>query len=273
MSRDMNETIEYLPPQSLGVAPQVRKRVCPEEEAGLMQSIREVGILQPIRARIVNDKPFILDGHRRTAAAIKLGMTAVPVIVERTALSESAAMQRQLIANVQRSDLSPLEKATAIAQLMQAEKWSAAQAANKLGMSAPSVSRLLALLQLPPEIRSKVATGEIPVSAAYELAQVGDATQRNELAQQVAAGTLTRDGLTAARKSRGTPSPATAETKPLRVIAKLGAQRTVAVSAVGLTLERFIEQLEELLGKARKARPQGLELGTFIKMLADQSKA
>jgi ParB family chromosome partitioning protein len=267
------ETIEYLPPQALGVAPQVRRELREEELAGLMQSIREVGVLQPIRARRVDGKLVIVDGHRRTAASIKLGSTAVPVIVEQAALDAAAVTQRQLIANIQRTDLTPLEKARGIAELMRSEKWTAAQAAAKLGLSAPTVSRLLALLELPEEIREQVASGRLPVSAAYELAKVEDPQRRESLAAQAVGGTLTRDALAGIRRSKTSAGPQTKEAKPVRTTAMLAKDRTVTVSAVGLTMETFIAQLEELLAKARRVRTQGLELPTFIKMLADQAKA
>jgi hypothetical protein len=57
-----------------------------------------------------------------------------------------------------------------------------------------------------------------------------------------------------------------------RVTAKLGVNRAVTVLGESLCLESFIEILEELLGRARKVRSQGVELATFAKMLADQAK-
>ena len=53
----------------------------------------------------------------------------------------------------------------------------------------------------------------------------------------------------------------------------LGESRSVTVASSGLTLERFIELIEELLSKARRVRTQGVELATFIKMLKDQARA
>ena len=58
---------------------------------------------------------------------------------------------------------------------------------------------------------------------------------------------------------------------PSRVTAKLAGGRAVTVAAESVDLDAFIETLEEVLGKARKARTQGIELGTFAKMLRDQA--
>jgi ParB/RepB/Spo0J family partition protein len=267
-----NEVIEYLPPQSLIVRPQVRKQISAEEEAGLVQSIKEVGLLQPIRAKLDDDKRVIVDGHRRTAAAIKIGMATVPVIVERSILSDSATVQRQLIANCQRSDLTAIEKATAIQQLMQAESWSGAQVASKLGISAPSVARLLALLQLPDAIRARVATGEIPASAGYELAKVTDPAEQVELAEQLAAGTLTRDGLATGRKAKQKQPAIAGKVKTVRVTIDLGAGRVIRVEAPGLTMSSCAELVQELGTKLRRGQSQHVELLTWCQMLADQAK-
>ncbi len=267
-----SETIDYVPPQTLGVAPQVRPDPRAEELMGLMQSISEVGILQPIRARRVDGKPVVISGHRRRLAAINLGLAKVPVIFELTALSEQAALQRQLIENIQRVDLGPLPKAEGIAEFMRAENCSAAQVAAKLGLSPATVARLLALLQLPEAIRERVNAGEIPASAAYELAKVSDPAKQAELAQQLAAGTLSRDGLASKRKLSTANTSPTSDKKLSRITANLGEARSVVVSAPDLTLESAIGVVEELLGKLRRGRSQGFQLPTIVKMLRDQAK-
>jgi PIN domain nuclease of toxin-antitoxin system len=70
-----------------------------------------------------------------------------------------------------------------------------------LSFSDSKVSRLLALLKLPAEIIKQVEAGKIPPSGAYELARVTDAEQQASLAQQMAAGQLTRDAAAGARKA------------------------------------------------------------------------
>lgn len=179
-------------------------------------------------------------------------------------------IQRQLIANCQRDGLTPCEQSDAIASLMEKTGWSQSEVAEHLGMSNATVTRLLALQVLPEPIRDQVRAGKIAASAAYELARVGDSARQQELAGQLASGKLTRDGLAGAMKaSRKREQPAKLAS---RVTAKLGLNRAVTVMGESLCLESFIEILEELLGRARKVRSQGVELATFTKMLADQTR-
>ena len=191
-------------------------------------------------------------------------------IIEEKALSQGEVIQRQLIANCQREGLSPCEQSDAISVLMEKTDWSQTQVGEHLGMSNATVTRLLALQVLPQSIREQVRAGKIAASAAYELARVGHSARQQELAGQLVSGKLTCDGLAGAMKaSRKREQPAKSAS---RVTAKLGLNRAVTVVGEALCLESFIEILEELLGKARKVRSQGVELATFAKMLGDQAK-
>lgn len=179
-------------------------------------------------------------------------------------------LQRQFIENVQREDLTPLEKANAIDRLMKQTGWSGTQTATKLGLSNAAVTRLLALLSLPDAIRAKIETGEVTASAGYERARVGDSEQQAKLAAQVASGELSRDALSGAVKAKKA-SPAESS-RAARATAKLNDGRSVTVSSADLTLDSFIQILEDLLTRARQARPKGLALPTFLKVLQDQAK-
>ncbi len=267
------EQIQHIPLDKIVANVQVRKVFDQESLDGMATSLKEVGQLQPCRVRRFGEKFMLVSGERRWRAAPMAGLTSLAVIIEGKDLCEGEVLQRQLIENVQREDLTPLEKATAIVELMKSTGWKAGEAATRLGISNASATRLLAMLTLPESIQNQVAAGLIPASAAYELSRVGDAGQQQELANQFAAGRLTRDGLAGAIKAQAKsvtkdPSVATG-----RATAQLGDGRTVTVVGHSLSLEGFIEILEELLGKARKVRPQGVELGTFIAMLKDQCKA
>ncbi len=201
-------------------------------------------------------------------------LKGLSAVIESQSLSEGDVIQRQLIADCQQETLLPLEKATSISRLMVATGWNASQAASKLGMSNATATRLLALLTLPEDVRQRVASGEITPSAAYELSRVADPAQQAELVRQVVSGGLTRDGLAGVRKNSGkkqTGETATAASN--RATAQLGEGRVVTVVGESLNLEGFIEILEELLVKARKVRPQGVQLKSFLSMLKDQSGA
>jgi ParB/RepB/Spo0J family partition protein len=255
---------------SIVCASNVRTQVDEQGIDGLSQTFKAVGVQQPILVRRSDGKLIVIDGARRLAAAKKIGLATIPAIVEEQPLSSVEATVRQFIANSQREDISPLEKADAIAAIMKETQWTASQTAANLGLSNSAVTRLLSLLQLPDSLRKMVADGTVTVSAAYELATVQDTQRQAELAAQLAKGGLTRDGLSGAVKRH--KKAAGEMPRVSRAMARLSAGRSVTVVAGALTLESFIEVLEELLGRARQARPKGLALGTFLKVLRDQSK-
>jgi ParB family chromosome partitioning protein len=232
-------------------------------------SMKSVGQLQPIRVRRVGEKYVIVDGERRYRAARKLGLPTLAAIVEAKPLEDSEIIQRQLIANLQRDDLQPLEKAKGFQKLLESSGWPASKVASQVGLSNASFSRILSLLEMPAEIQAKVASGAIPASSAYQLAKISDPVKQGELAEQVASGTLTRDALAGSRKAAkrsNTESPA----KPVsRVTATLGSNKSVTVAGQSLTLDDFISLLEECLSKARQSRTKGLALSTFVRMCKD----
>lgn len=252
--------------------PQVRGRLSQELIAQIAASFPEVGQLQPVRAQRLGGLLEMIDGHHRLEAAKLAGLKTLATIIEENELNDGEVVLRQLIANCQRADLTPLEKARGIQNLMQTANCTAQDAGRKLSWSSATVTRLLTLLALPVEIMRQVESGKIAASAAYELAQVDDPACQALLANQLASGELTRDGVSGARKA----TKKTTEKKEAssdRVTALLGQSRAVTVASPELSLERFIGILEELLGKARRVRTQGVALGTFIKMLRDQARA
>jgi len=267
----IEEVIQQIPVDKITCAKQVREHFDEESLAGLAQSLKE-GQEQPVRLRQDGTQFVVITGGRRVMAASKAGLATIGAIVERKPLSESAVLLRQLTENIQRESLSPLEMARGIDRLQKSTSWSGTQIATKLGLSNATVTRLLALLSLPEYIQAKVATGEISAGAGYELARVKDTEQQTVLAGQAIGGQLNRDALSGAVKAKRETTVNNTVPLSTRVTAKLNAGRSVTVSAAALNLEKFIEILEELIGRVRQARPKGIALGTFFKILHDQAK-
>ena len=133
---------------------------------------------------------------------VSIKMPEIAAIVEEKPLSDGEVIWQQITCNVQRRDLSPCEKARAIQRLLEITKWPAAEVAGKLGLSNGTVSRLLALLSLPEEIRQDIEAGKIPASAGYELSRLAAEPEKQvALARELAEGRLTRDGVAGAVKS------------------------------------------------------------------------
>ncbi|WP_238446416.1 ParB/RepB/Spo0J family partition protein [Desulforamulus ruminis] len=115
----------------------------------LAESIKEHGILQPIGVRKVETGHQIVYGERRWRAAAVAGMETVPIVI----VPEDADIRTiAMIENLHRQDLSAIEKAMAIKEMMQAEKLSMEAVGQKLGLGKTRVHQLLNILKLPEEL-------------------------------------------------------------------------------------------------------------------------
>ena len=264
--------IQFLPLNKITTAKQVRENFDQESISGLAETLKIHGQLQPIRVLKVGDQYVITDGERRYRAAKIAGMAELLAIVEERDLSTAEVTERSLIANCQREDLTPTEKAFGIKALMDATGENCSEVALRLGMTGSTVSRLLTMVSLPKAILDQISAGLIPASAAPELAKIQDPSKQQEIAGQLASGKLTRDGVANAAKRKKRSSTRPAKTPSGRLIAMLGLGRVVSVVAPVLSLENAIELLDELIGKARKAKGQNLSLATFEKLLQDQCR-
>ncbi|MCL5780440.1 MAG: ParB/RepB/Spo0J family partition protein [Firmicutes bacterium] len=128
---------------------QPRKEFIPEKITELAESIREHGVLQPIGIRVIDKGYEIVFGERRWRAAKEAGLKTVPcVIIPGDVDLRSIA----LIENIHRQDLSAMEKAMAIRDMMAAENLSLEAAGKKLGLGKTRVHQLLNILNLPEEM-------------------------------------------------------------------------------------------------------------------------
>ena len=254
---------------------QVRESFDEDELAGLAQSIKEHGVLQPLLAHREGSAFILDDGERRLRAAKRAGLASVPVIVDPHELSGAAILQRQLVTNCQRQDLKAIETATAIESLMKVTRWTQGEVALRLGFSPGKVSRLLALLELPEAIQEQVAAGDLGATAAYQIARAGDAATQERLADEAVQKSRSRRA--GSGEAKGARKLASGNGGPSRVTAALGGGRTVTLAGTGLvSLDDLVVWLEELLAKARRVRkgqPKGVELSTFAAMLRDEAKA
>ena len=237
------------------------------------RSIQEVGLQQPIRVRQDADRLVVVDGERRLRAVRLAKQPTIAAIIEEKQLCEAEVLQRQIIANFQRADLSPCERARALQRLIEATGWQVKQAAEKCGLSNGTATKLLSVLSLPEPIRKQVDAGEIPMSGAYELARVVNPAKQAELAEQVAEGHLTRDALSGAVKSEANGTGEKPSTQLKRITAAIGEGETVSVAGPALTLDRVIAVCEELLTKARRARTRGVDLKQFAKLVRKEALA
>ena len=157
-----------------------------EEALGqLADSIREVGVLQPILVQQKKGRYQIIVGERRFRAARLAGHQRIPAIVRDFSAEEK--MEAALIENLQREDLNPLEEAQAVRALMDKCGYTQEKAAQRLGKSRPAVANLLRLLSLPASVQELVRAGDLSEGHARVLAGVKGATLQEMLARQAVA--------------------------------------------------------------------------------------
>jgi ParB family transcriptional regulator, chromosome partitioning protein len=183
---------------------QPRKVFTPEDLQDLADSIRGRGLLQPIRVRWdeEREKYIIVAGERRWRAAIMAGKPAITCVVVDGEMAEAEILHDQLVENCIRADLQPIEQAEAFKALMDAKGWSAARLAEELHVRDSTVFKALALLELPGEVRERVAAGEIKPATAYELSQLERQQDQVAMAERVVAEKLTRDQVADVVKAR-----------------------------------------------------------------------
>ena len=247
-----------------------RQQFGEEELAGLAQSIRKVGQIDPILVRRQGDTFVVTDGARRLRACVSLRRSSIRAIVD-DSCDDGQALATQLVTSIHNDELKPLEYAEAIQRLMELKELTASEVATYLGVSQTLVSNRLALLSLPEPVREHVATRRIPASTAAELARVADPKAQAELAEKVANGELTRDEVAKAAKR----SKRKQQSSDLgRVSAQLPGSRAINLVGPGLDdVETLISWLTDLLTEAKKARGQNLELATFIRTLRDRARS
>ena len=147
---------------------QPRQHFDEEKLRELADSIDAQGMIQPIIVRAINNQSYeIIAGERRWRAAQLAGMSEVPVIIK--TIDDQTAMALALIENMQRDDLKPLEEATAIQRLINECSLTHQQVAQAIGKSRATVSNLLRLLELHPEVRTLLEQGELDMGHARTL--------------------------------------------------------------------------------------------------------
>ena len=147
--------IYFLPIDQIHPSPFQARRTFEEQElAGLAQSIRENGLLQPISVRKAAEGYELVAGERRLRACKLAQMTTIPAILCSYADEQTAALG--LLENIQRTDLNPFEQAQGLRDMMVLWDCTQAEAAKRLGMAQPTLANKLRLLQLTADQRQFV---------------------------------------------------------------------------------------------------------------------
>ncbi|QCQ17503.1 ParB/RepB/Spo0J family partition protein [Microbacterium sp. RG1] len=188
---------------------QPRTNFDPEDLAELVHSVREFGVLQPVVVRDTGEGTYeLIMGERRTRAAREAGLETIPAILRETA--DEDLLRDALLENLHRSQLNPLEEASAYQQLLEDFGITQEQLATRIGRSRPQISNTIRLLRLPVPVQQRVAAGVLSAGHARAILSVEDGESMQRLADKIVNEDLSVRAAEAAAKGAATvkrPAP------------------------------------------------------------------
>jgi len=149
----------------------------------LARSIRETGVIQPVLVVPESDHYRLVVGERRWRAARKAGLRSIPVIIRN--LTRDKQLEIQLIENIHRKDLNPLEIARAFQQLSSELGLTQQEIADRVGKDRASVANYLRLLKLPEEIKNYILEGKLSMGQARALLALEETELQLQAARMV----------------------------------------------------------------------------------------
>ena len=191
-----------------------------EALSGLAESIRSLGLLQPV---VVRPDPeggyFLVAGERRWRAARRAGLHRIPAVIRTS--DDREWLTAALVENLQRADLNPLEEAAAFQQLLEDFGLTHEEVGRRVGRSRAAITNSIRLLGLPASIQARLASGELSAGHARALAAIEDRAFAEHVAKRaVAEGWSVRQVEEAVRLRRGetTTAPRVREVRPAEII-------------------------------------------------------
>jgi len=224
----------------------------------LSDSIRDKGQFSPIRVRWSADlgKWVIIAGERRWRATRRAGLSTIDCVFVDGELSRGELLSQQLIENLLREDLKPMEEAKAFRELLTLNEWTGKQLADALRVPSSKIYRTLGLLELPDDLQEKVEAGDLPARTAYEIAKLGDETKQRKLAETVEVSGLTVEETRKAvrtRKGKASPKPRGTREKyaaPGGILVTVTSGRSVTDGEIETALVHALEVVRTSLASA-----------------------
>ena len=181
---------------------QPRKVFDEDDMSELVNSIREIGVLQPVVVRPIPADELeraagqspegaqqpqyeLIMGERRLRASEAAGLAFIPAIIKDT--HDDDLLRDALLENLHRSELNALEEAAAYQQLLDDFGCTHDELATRIGRSRPQISNTLRLLKLPPLVQRRVAAGVLSAGHARALLGLADGASMERLAQRIVA--------------------------------------------------------------------------------------
>ena len=204
------------------------------DDAGLEElaaSIREHGVLQPVLVTETLDGYQLIAGERRVRASRLAGLERIPALVRQ--LADRDQLEVALVENVQRSDLDPIDEATAYRQLIDEFGLTQERVAERVGKARATVANTLRLLDLHPDVQAAIGDGRLTEGHGRALGGLPVEGQGHVLRTVLAQGLSVRQAEELVRRLREPREPRTSAPAPTRL---------------DPDLERVEEALRERLG-------------------------
>jgi ParB family chromosome partitioning protein len=155
---------------------QPRQEFSPDALIDLAQSIRELGLIQPITVRKISAKKYqIISGERRFRASQMAGLEEVPVYVR--AADDQGMLEMALVENIQRENLNAIEVAISFKRLMEECSLTTEALAERVGKDRTTVTNYVRLLKLPPDIQMGIIEKRISMGHARALINIPESKQ------------------------------------------------------------------------------------------------
>jgi len=170
----------------------------------LVESIKRVGVLQPLLVRRSAEGYELIAGERRLRAAREAGLSSVPVVERET--SDDEMLTLALVENLQRTDLNPIEKARGFKRLIETFSLTQDEAARRVGKDRSTIANFIRLLDLPEPVQHIVARGGISMGHARALLALPHPSSQHALALRIEnEGLSVRETESLVSKLRGAP--------------------------------------------------------------------
>ena len=180
-----SSTINEVPLEQIEANPnQPRRAIDPESLGELAESIRQLGIVQPITLRQTGSEKYqIVAGERRWRASRQAGLTTIPAYIR--TIDDESVMEMALVENIQREDLNAIEIALAYAHLLEQEGMTQEKVAERVGKSRVAVANYLRLLKLPAQVQMALQKRTIDMGHARALLSLDSPTQQLQVFDEI----------------------------------------------------------------------------------------
>ena len=180
-----SSTINEIPLEQIEPNPNQPRREFDEDALQeLANSINEIGIIQPITLRQVEDNKFqIIAGERRWRASQLAGLQAIPAYIR--TIKDESIMELALVENIQREDLNAIEIALAYEHLLSAEGMTQERVSERVGKSRTAITNYLRMLKLPAQVQMALQKKEIDMGHARALLAIDSPSLQIKLFREI----------------------------------------------------------------------------------------